>query len=212
MSEGNVVVGPVGAADWGDVSTVFGTRGDPARCWCQWFRMRNADWHGATTAGNREALHQQVTAGAGPPPGVLARVDGEAAGWCAVGPRPAYPRLAASAKAKAAGDHGPDDESRWAVLCFVVRTEFRRRGLAGPLLDAAVDLARAHGATSLEAYPVDVAAKGRVSSSELYHGSLSTFLAAGFTEVTRTAPTRPIVRLAVGREPRAEGRAVRPGR
>lgn len=56
--------------------------------------------------------------------------------------------------------------------------------------------AREHGARVLEAHPVDVAAKGgRVPSPSLYHGTASMFADAGFTEVLRTRPDRPVVRL-----------------
>ena len=48
-------------------------------------------------------------------------------------------------------------------------------------------------------HPVDVAARGgRASGADLYHGTLSTFLAAGFEEVARTGSSRPVVRLTLG--------------
>jgi GNAT superfamily N-acetyltransferase len=203
MSRTQLVVDPVTPGDWDDVAAVFGTKGDPARCWCQWFRLRNPDWRERTREENREALHEQVTDPDGPPPGVLARLDGRPVGWCAVGPRPAYSRLAASTKVGATGESRDEraDRRRWAVLCFVVQVGHRRQGISGALLDAAVALARAHGAVSLDAYPVDPAGrtsgKTAISSAELYHGVLTTFLAAGFTEVIRTGPARPIVRLSL---------------
>ena len=53
--------------------------------------------------------------------------------------------------------------------------------------------------TPLEGHPVDVAARGgKASSADLYHGTLSTFAAAGFVEVGRTGPGRPVVRLTLG--------------
>ena len=70
-----------------------------------------------------------------------------------------------------------------------------RGGLARVLLDGAVRLARESGARVVEGYPVDVSAKARTSSAELYHGPLSTFIAAGFREVARPRPPRPVVRL-----------------
>jgi hypothetical protein len=115
-------------------------------------------------------------------------------GWCAVAPRPAYTRLARS---EVLHDTPPDergDTDIWSVTCFVVRVGHRRSGVAAALLDGAVRLAREGGARIVEGYPVDVPAKVRVSSSELYHGPLSTFLAAGFREVRRPRPTRSVVR------------------
>ena len=83
-------------------------------------------------------------------------------------------------------------------MCFVVSRRARRQGVAGLLLDAAVDYAGAHGATMLEAYPVDTAGE-KIASANAYHGTLRMFERAGFTVVERrqwntTSPVRPIVR------------------
>jgi GNAT superfamily N-acetyltransferase len=198
LSVGAPKIGQVGTVvvatpdRWDDLATVMGTRGDPSRCWCQWFRLRSTEFARARVAGHRAALQAQVEAG--PPPGVLGYDDGgRPQGWCAVAPRADYPRLA----------HSPlvtttDAEDLWAVTCFVVRPGSRRQGLAAELLDGAVRLAWQHGATQIEAYPVDTAV-GSPSSSELYHGPLSVFLNAGFTEVgPRPKPARAVVRLRSG--------------
>ena len=199
-----VRVRPATAQLWDDVATVFGTRGDPARCWCQWFRMRNDGWRAATTASNRTALRAQLDAAAdgrsgGPPsPGVLAYTeDGEPVGWCAIAPRASYPRVLASQVLRAAWSTAAetDDPDVWSLTCFVVRVGHRRQGVAGTLLDGALGLARSHGARAVEAYPVDVAAKPSVSASELYHGPLHLFVARGFREVARSGSARAVVRL-----------------
>ena len=63
-------------------------------------------------------------------------------------------------------------------------------------MTAAIGFARENGARVLEAHPVDVAVKGgRVTSANLYHGTLTMFIDAGFAEVLRTRPDRPVVRL-----------------
>jgi GNAT superfamily N-acetyltransferase len=176
---------------WDDVDGVMGTRGDPGRCSCQYFRLRGKAWQTATPAGNRAALRAQVV-GDPVPPGVLAYSAGEPVGWCAVALRSSYGRLAYSELANAV----PDEEALWSVTCFVVRVGHRRQGVSGPLLDGAVALAARHGARLVEAYPVDVAAK-KPSSAELYHGALSLFLRAGFVELARPLPHRPLVRRAL---------------
>jgi hypothetical protein len=66
------------------------------------------------------------------------------------------------------------------------------------MLDAAIDHARANGATLLEGYPIDTAGE-RVAAAHAYRGTLRMFEAAGFTEVARrratvSSPERPIVR------------------
>ena len=68
--------------------------------------------------------------------------------------------------------------------------------MATALLEAAIPFARDHGAGVLEGHPVDVAERGgKVAGANLYHGPLSTFLAAGFTVVARPTSSRPVVRL-----------------
>ena len=98
-----------------------------------------------------------------------------------------------------------DDTPVWSIVCFVVSRRARRQGIAAALLDAAIDYARTHGATMLEAYPVDTSG-GRVPSANAYHGTLGMFERAGFTVVDRrqwnaTTPSRPIVRLALDTSP-----------
>jgi hypothetical protein len=69
------------------------------------------------------------------------------------------------------------------------------------LLGAAVQFAFAHGATSVEGHPVDVEAlkTGRASPSSIFTGTVEMFVAAGFTEIGRTYPSRPVMRLAMKR-------------
>ena len=49
-----------------------------------------------------------------------------------------------------------DPPNTWWVVCFVVASRARRRGVASALLAAAVDYAAAHGAPAIEGYPIDV--------------------------------------------------------
>ena len=175
---------------WDDVVAVMGERGDPARCQCQYFRLRGRQWNQATPATNHDALRDQVCSG-DLPPGVLATDDtGTPVGWCAVAPRSAYPRVVASPNWR-----GGDAEA-WVVTCFVVPVGHRRQGIAGELLLGAVDFARSQGAAAVEGCAVDLDAAGKVASADLYRGPLSVFLAAGFEELSRTSPTWVLVRKA----------------
>lgn len=183
----------VSDAPWADVEIVFGTRGDPAGCWCQFFKLSNAEWKQQHIAGRKAALETQVTA-ASPPPGVIAYLGDDAVGWCAVEPRPNYTRLSNSRVAVGSADDF-SDASVWAVTCFVVRVGFRRRGIGGALLQGAVQQARSLGARVVEGYPVDVEVRGKTNSADLYHGTASLFRAAGFTEIARPTPDRHVMRL-----------------
>ena len=195
MSELRVV--PVAEAPWDDVRRVFGTRGDPAGCFCQFFKVDAATWKAQDVAGFERALCEQVDAArasrtAGP--GVLAYLGEEPVGWVAVEPRTSYPRVLSGRAIPATAQPELDDAGVWAITCFVVRVGFRRRGVGAALLGGAVDVARRGGARVVEAYPVDTAGE-KVSSADLYHGPLSTFVAAGFAVSGRPLESRAVVEL-----------------
>lgn len=193
-----ITVRPLTAELWDDAITVFGTRGDPASCWCQFFILSSQDWRSSTRERNRERLRAQCDQAV--PPGLVGYRDGEAAGWVAVAPRVAYPRILRSRTlAPVLGAESLDDSRIWSVTCFVVRVGFRRQGMAAALLEAAVGFAAAHGAAAVEGYPVEVGERGSIPASELYHGAASTFASCGFEEVGRSSARRPVMRRLVGR-------------
>jgi len=185
---------PAHAAPLPDLETVFGTRGDAAHCWCQWFKLPARDWRNMDDRMLHDRLAGQLATG-GPGPGLLA-YEGEApVGWCAVEPRSALIRLRQSRIVKL-GTEDPDfeDDRVWALSCFVIPPEHRGRGVATDLARAAVELAAVSGARAIEGYPVDPAARRNVTAAELYHGTVSMFVAAGFVEVARPTPSRAVMR------------------
>ncbi len=196
VERARITVVPIAERPWTDVEAVFGTRGDPAGCWCQFFKLSPAEWRDGDREERKEALRVQTLASP-PGPGLIASLDDEPVGWCGVQPRPAYPALLRSRLLSGALAEAPDDERVWAVTCFVVRVGKRKQGFAEVLLEGAVDLARRHSARAVEAYPLDTSVRD-ASAAELFHGPLSVFLRLGFTEVgTRTSKARPVVRLAL---------------
>ena len=177
-----------------DLATLFDQGGDPKWCWCAWFRVRGRDWSNATAVENRKVLEtaakEQVNA-----PGLVAYEDDTVVGWVSLGPREDYERLAFSTALAPL-----DDKAVWSIVCFVVGRKSRGQGLAAALLEAAIDYARDLGATTLEAYPVDIANGARIPSANAFHGTLSMFERAGFKVVARrkgspNATSRPIVRM-----------------
>lgn len=127
-----------------------------------------------------------------PAPGLLAHDGSEPLGWVRLGPIDDFARVTANPRRRTVV--GPDPDGLWAITCFVVPPAHRRSGVATALVDGAIAVARDHDAAVLEGHPVDTTDR-RVPAAELYHGVLSTFLAAGFTELGRTGPYRPVVRL-----------------
>ena len=190
-------VRPLTPERFADVAALFEEGGDPKWCWCTYFRARGRDWSNSTPAGNRTEL-ATLAERLDVAPGLVAYRDGRAVGWVSLGPREDYERLATSKILAPV-----DDTPVWSIVCFLVSRRARGEGVATKLLAAAIDYARDHGATTLEAYPVDTAA-GRVAPANAYHGPLPMFESAGFKVVERrqwnaTSPVRPIVRLVLDR-------------
>lgn len=172
---------------WADFALLFGPRGACAGCWCMFFRESSADFNRRKGAGNRAAMRRLVAQGA--TPGILAYDGGAPVGWCAVAPREAYSRLERSRVLKRI-----DDEPVWSIVCFFVARTHRKRGLTVRLLKAAVAFARTQGAEIVEGYPVEPR-KGAMPDVFAYTGLASAFRAAGFEEVARRSPVRPIMRI-----------------
>jgi GNAT superfamily N-acetyltransferase len=128
--------------------------------------------------------------------GLVAYLDGEPVGWCALEPRSAYPRLRSKCRVPWEGrSEDKADASVWAVTCFVTRAGFRRRGVSRALARAAADFARERGARALEGYPMLTEPGKEITWGELHVGSRSIFAAAGFTEVSRPTLRRVVMRI-----------------
>jgi hypothetical protein len=178
---------------WNDLVDLFGPeRGANSGCWCMWWRIPRADWK--TTPRDEKRDRFRAIVRGGPPPGVLAYEDETAVGWCAVGPRQSLPQFNRSRVA------APFDgvESVFAVNCFYIRPGRRGDGLMCRLLDGALAFAVEHGAKIVEACPIETQRK--LIWGEGYVGIASVFREAGFTEVARRSPTRPLMRKVVRRK------------
>ena len=140
---------PANEASWEDLQAILGTRGYASDCQCQRFKIRGTEWDSGSVLLVERAhrLREQTRCGqpdARTTSGLVAYLDTEPVGWCAVEPRTAYVRLGRVPWAGRAEDK--TDDGVWAVTCFVVRTGFRRRGVTYALARAAVDFARQRGA------------------------------------------------------------------
>ena len=192
-----ISVVPANEASWEDLRKIFGTRGTAARCQCQRFKLRRGESFGGFPAEERaDRLREQTDCGhpgPGPTSGLVAYLDGEPVGWCAVEPRTAYEGLLRNNRVPWT-DRAEDksDDSVWAVTCLLTRAGYRKRGISRALAHAAVDFARERGARAIEGYPINTK---DVILEELLVGTVATFAAAGFTEVSRPTLRRVVMRI-----------------
>ncbi len=196
----DIRVVPADEASWDDVLAVLGTpkcHGGP--CFCQRFKIAPSQWRSVSAQQRAERLQQQTgadEAGAGTTCGLLAYHGAVPVGWCRVEPRNTYAWLGKTPWARRTED--PDDATVWAVACFIVPVEHRRRGVTHVLAQEAVNFARSHGAKAVEGYPMEVVPGQNVTWGELHVGSVDAFLEAGFSVVARPSKRRVVVRMEFG--------------
>ncbi len=135
---------PANEARWEDLQAVFGIRGDPHRCQCQRYKMHPGEsWASEGVDELAFRLRQQSAFGdaeAAATSGLVAYLDGEPVGWCAVEPRSHYPRLLLKTRVPWEGrSEDKTDDGVWAVTCFVTRVGYRRLGVSRALARAAID-------------------------------------------------------------------------
>lgn len=178
-----------------DLVTLFNGRGGAQVrwCWCMYYRRSGAGERPAGTSiavHNRESLKALVDGGT--VPGLIGYRDGQPVAWVSLGPREDYAKLARSPVMKPV-----DDQPVWSVVCFFTTLEARGEGVSEAMLAHAVAYARKNGARLIEAYPVDKAERGR--DDAMWFGAKAMYDRAGFEEVARRKPMRPVVRKRLGR-------------
>jgi GNAT superfamily N-acetyltransferase len=197
MSGPEITVVPANEASWEDLQSVLGTRGQGSRCQCQRYKLQPRESFVSFPAEERaHRLREQTDCGhpeTTTTSGLVAYLDGEPVGWCAVEPRTAYPSLLRNGRVPWAGRaEDKTDESVWAVTCLFTRAGYRRRGVSRALARAAVDFARGRGARAVEGYPMTT--KNAIEE-ELHVGTEGVFAAAGFVEVNRPTLRRVVMRI-----------------
>jgi GNAT superfamily N-acetyltransferase len=181
---------PLTADSWDDLVELFERPGTSiARgCYCMFYRRAGKHEVPAGTTyseANKRALKSLVDRGV--VPGLIGYENGRPIGWVSLGPRADYAKLKRSPVMKPV-----DERPVWSIICFVVDPKARHRGVAEAMLKGAVTWARKQGVTLLEAYPCDKPAKA--ADDSMWFGAKRMFDRAGFVEVARRKPTRPVMR------------------
>lgn len=152
-----------------------------------WPRLSRSEFK-ATGRPERKARFREVVE-RGPPPGLIAYLGGTAVGWVSVAPRSGVARFDAGKLSRLE----TPEEGVFAITCFYVRAGHRRRGLSERLLGAAVDYARARGAVAIDACALE--AEGKLTGDHGFVGLAEVYRRAGFVEIARRSPRRPLMRI-----------------
>jgi GNAT superfamily N-acetyltransferase len=179
---------------WKDLEDLFGERGACGGCWCMWWRLTRSQFEKQKGTKNKLALKKIVNSDE--VPGILAYAEGKSIAWCSVGPREAFPTLKRSRILKRVVENpaeGGNDKPVWSIVCLFVAKPERNKGVSIKILRAAVDYAKKNGAKIVEGYPLEPK-KANYPDAFIYTGHASAFQKAGFVEVHRPSPTRPIMR------------------
>jgi GNAT superfamily N-acetyltransferase len=175
-------VHPVTKQRWPDLLELF-DRPVVRTCFCMFYRKSGE----STGVGHENRKAMKTLVDRGTVPGLIGYENGVPVAWVSLGPREDYAKLRRSPIMKPV-----DDRPVWSIVCFFVDESVRGRGLSERMLRAAVGYARSRGARLLEAYPVDKDERSHPDS--MFFGAKSMYDRAGFREVARRKPTRPVVR------------------
>ena len=179
-------VQPLVTDRWHDLEILFEKYGAPGDCWCMWFRLQKKQFDAQAGQGNKNAMKALVESGV--VPGLIGYVDGKPVGWVSVSLREDFPRLERSRYLKAV-----DEQPVWSIVCFFIDKAYRKQGISLRLLQAAVEYAAQNDAKIVEGYPIDVQ-DGTCRDAHMFYGAQAIYEKAGFEEVVRRSPTRPVLR------------------
>lgn len=196
----DLAIVPANEATCNDLQVVFGTRGAAAYCQCQRYKLRAKEAFAKFPVEERARRLREQTECGNPgsrtTSGLVAFLDGDPVGWCAVEPRTAFTDLLRNNRVPWEGRvEDKTDDSVWAITCVFTRAGLRGRGIGYALALAAVDFARGRGARAIESYPMLTTPGQRISSDEIHVGSRSIFAAAGFEEVSHPTLRRIVMRI-----------------
>ncbi|SDO78161.1 Acetyltransferase (GNAT) family protein [Pedococcus dokdonensis] len=187
---------PVTPDRFEDFADVINKNRRPTHCWCLSHRIQAKE---ITELGGTGKTAREKAARAlcerEHPPGVVTYLDGEPVGWCNIGPRAEIPRLRDSTLMLPV-----DDLPVWSIVCVVVRSGFRKRGVTQHLIEGAVEYAASNGAPAVEAHPVDPGGQ-RMDLTMAFVGTKAMFAKCGFEVVgTTDAVASKLPRLVMRRD------------
>jgi GNAT superfamily N-acetyltransferase len=140
------------------------------------------EWGQRTAADNRQLRQELLQRGEFD--GYLLYADGKAAGWCQVGKRDRLSKLSSQFNFGVAANV-------WALTCFQIDPELRRRGLAGEFLKSVLAELKQRGVKRVQGYPkIDPS----LPAHSQWTGPLGLYEQAGFRKI-RDNKTRAVYEL-----------------
>ena len=181
---------PVTADRLDDLADLFMSHVTPRGCWCMAFIGTYSDFRNGWIDGGNRVRFEALARASDVPMGLLAYADERPVGWCATGPRSRYNRAIGPRATIMKGRDPTEDDDVWFVPCFFSRVGTRRSGMTYALLEAAIELAREHGAKAIEGFPVG----GNKRGVDEFIGREHLFAACGFECIARPTPRRAVMR------------------
>ncbi len=181
-------------ARWRDFEELFAKyRGVQAGCWCMFYHRGGPN--GPLGSADRQEANRRdhrALVRAGHAHGVLVYAGPVVVGWCQFGRREDLPRVEHGRKYRAArAELGTPP--RWRITCFFVDRPYRRAGVAGFALHAALRAIRRRGGGIVEAYPAT-----RGGAVAIWFGTEGMFRSEGFRTVRPFGRSNVLVRRTVG--------------
>lgn len=184
---------------WRDFERLFSQGGGWDFCWCMAFHRRHslprtrfrtrAEQAVVNHQEKRERVEKRGSHG------ILVYADGDPVGWCQYSRKQELPRIDSIRKFRSiASNNGV--ERLWRITCFVVAKQYRRRGVAGAALEAALHAIGKRGGGLVEAYPITQGpspGSSRLPSGN-HFGTVSMFRKRGFRAVAPLGRTNVLMR------------------
>ena len=182
---------------WPDFAKLFSQGNGWDHCWCvhfhrarplpktQWLRTR-------ALRAERNRREQKKLIARRCSHGILVYANGVPVGWCQYGSREELTRIDNMRIYRV-----PAPEMKtgklWRITCFVVDRKYRRGGIAGAALQAALESIERRGGGVVEAYPV-ANWEGKSFGNMSTHGTVSMFKKAGFKRAAAFGNTNVVMR------------------
>jgi GNAT superfamily N-acetyltransferase len=196
MFETTYVVVAAGPEHADGLAALFHAAGSPCFCRFWHFTGTNNDWldRCANAPGDNEReLREALASGLAEAQGVVAVESraGAVVGWMKVAPAPAMKKAYDRRLYKSLPCFEGDRAGVFAIGCFLVHPDHRKRALSTALVRGAVEIAPTWGARALEAFPRRP--REPVREDELWTGPMGAFEKNGFVEVHAFEPY-PVLR------------------